>query len=341
MLITGCSSGIGADAAARLVKCGFLTFATVRKQSDVSALKQRCGHSALLHPLILDVTDGQHINAAVEAVKQRLQQDGRQLLGLVNNAGYHIKQHLAHGHLSHCPGLLNTLHSPRATCQRLICLLAPTLYCACSYANQCPVEVASLDMFRSQYEANVFGTVAVTQSFLPLLRQYATSASSSHSARLVFLSSVGGRFSAAGAGPYCSSKFAIEAIADSLRMELTHWNIDVCLVEPGAIATHFFHTADTHTEKRAEEARSALASGGLPAGSAVLDFYLAADRKRMAEVSKVPLESPSIVSDAIEAALLDSRPLARYNAAWTSLAVHLIRSVPSEVADFALGRLFR
>ena len=87
VLVTGCSSGIGLDAAARLVKCGFLTFATVRKESDISALKQRCGNSNMLYPLIVDVTKEQQIKAAVETVKQRLQQDGRQLLGVVNNAG--------------------------------------------------------------------------------------------------------------------------------------------------------------------------------------------------------------------------------------------------------------
>ena len=190
-------------------------------------------------------------------------------------------------------------------------------------------------MFREQFEANVFGSVAVAQSFLPLLRLFAAS-SPSHSARLVFISSVGGRFSAAGAGPYCSSKHAIEAIADALRMELKHWRVDVCLVEPGAMATEFFRTADAITNRRFDEARAAL-----PAARDVLDFYAAADAKRMAEVAKVPTEQPSAASDAIEAALLDSQPLARYTAGWSSLAVYLIKALPTEAYDFALGRFFR
>ena len=196
-------------------------------------------------------------------------------------------------------------------------------------------------MLRDQYEANVFGAVAVTQAFLPFLRQYATSSDAPQSARLVLLSSVGGRFSAAGAGPYCSSKFAIEAIGDSLRQELKHWKIDVSIIEPGAMGTNFFTTGDSTTAKRTEEARAALASGSLPAGQAVLDHYVAADKKRMEEQSKVPLESPSYSSDAIECALLDTQPLARYNAGWTSLFVHIITHLPTQVADFALSRHFR
>ena len=296
VLITGCSSGIGADAAARLVKCGFLTFATVRKESDIAALKQRCGNSNLLAPLLLDVTNADQIAAAVDAVRRRLQTDGRRLLGLVNNAGY---------------------------------------------ADQCPIELASSQQLHEQYEANVFGTVAVTQSFLPLLRQYATAADASQSARLVLLSSVGGRFSAAGAGPYCSSKYAVEAIGDSLRMELKHWRIDVSLIEPGAIATEFFGTGDSRTAQRAEEARAAAASGALPAGAEVVERLLAADAMRVKETGGVPKESPACTSDAIEAALLDTQPLARYNAGWTSLGVHLLVHLPNEVVDFALGRHFR
>ena len=96
VLVTGCSSGIGADAAARLVKCGFLTFATVRKEADIGPLKQRCGNSNMLYPLILDVTNDKHIAQAVDTVKQRMQQDGRQLLGLVNNAGYGNHSPLTH-----------------------------------------------------------------------------------------------------------------------------------------------------------------------------------------------------------------------------------------------------
>ena len=220
----------------------------------------------------------------------------------------------------------------------------PSIRCmssVASYANQCPIELASSQMLHDQFEANVFGTVAVTQAFLPLLRQYGTSSSSSQSARLILLSSVGGRFSAGGAGPYCASKHAVEAIGDSLRMELKHWNIHVSIVEPGAISTEFFKTGDKHTEKRAEEARAALVSGSLLVGQDVFDHYVTADGKRMAETAKVPAESPSITSDAIESALLDTQPLARYNAGWSSLAVHIITHVPTPVTDFALSRHFR
>ena len=87
VLVTGCSSGIGEAAALRLLQCGFLVFATVRKTADAEALKAKAGKSSLLHPLLVDVTVSSTIAAAVEAVKARLAKEDRKLLGLINNAG--------------------------------------------------------------------------------------------------------------------------------------------------------------------------------------------------------------------------------------------------------------
>ena len=349
MLITGCSSGIGAHAAARLVQCGFLTFATVRKEADIAALKQRCGNSNMLCPLILDVTKEEQIKSAVETVQKRLAQDNRQLLGLINNAGYaSLAARSPHGRARvwcGAPASESSARSHFEAARPSLAHSAPTAAVdarvVCSYVNQSPVEMASMEMFREQYEANVFGTVAVTQAFLPLIRQYSTSASSSHTGRIVFLSSVGGRFGVAGGGPYTSTKSAIEAIADSLRMELQHWRIQVSLVEPGAIRTDWFQKAEDNAAKRGHEVRAALPAGGFPAGQDVLDFYVAADAKRVAGINAVPRESPAVASDCIEAALLDSQPLARYTAGWSSMCVHLFTNVPHQVPDFALGRLFR
>jgi NAD(P)-dependent dehydrogenase (short-subunit alcohol dehydrogenase family) len=76
---------------------------------------------------------------------------------------------------------------------------------------------------------NVIGLVAVTQALLPLLRRA--------QGRIAIVGSIAGRSALPGSGAYDSSKYAIEAIADALRMELQGSGISVSLIEPGAVAT--------------------------------------------------------------------------------------------------------
>merc|ERR1711916_258246 len=85
------------------------------------------------------------------------------------------------------------------------------------------------------------GQVAVSQVFLPLLRKRKRG-SSSLTSRLVFVSSGVGRISFPKLGAYCASKFCLEGIADAFRGELRKWNVDVCVVQPGAISTEFTNT---------------------------------------------------------------------------------------------------
>lgn len=92
-----------------------------------------------------------------------------------------------------------------------------------------PVEAIALDQWRNQFEVNFFGQIAVTQAFLPLLRQ-------AHG-RIVLISSVAGRLTQPFVAPYCASKYALEAVGDALRIELRTQNVGVTLIEPGAIKT--------------------------------------------------------------------------------------------------------
>jgi len=98
-----------------------------------------------------------------------------------------------------------------------------------------PLEFVPLDELRRQLEVNTIGPMAVTQHFLPLVRQ--------GRGRIVFVSSIGGRFSNPIIGPYCASKFALEALADALRMELAPPGIHVSVIEPGAVKTMIFEKA--------------------------------------------------------------------------------------------------
>jgi NAD(P)-dependent dehydrogenase (short-subunit alcohol dehydrogenase family) len=92
-----------------------------------------------------------------------------------------------------------------------------------------PVEFLPLENLRQQLEVNVIGQVAVIQACLPLLRMAR--------GRIINLSSISGRIASPFLSPYSCSKFALESISDSLRVELRPWKIVVIVIEPGSIAT--------------------------------------------------------------------------------------------------------
>jgi NAD(P)-dependent dehydrogenase (short-subunit alcohol dehydrogenase family) len=92
-----------------------------------------------------------------------------------------------------------------------------------------PLEYLPIDEVHRQFDVNVFGALAVTQAALPLLRR--------RRGRIVFMSSVSGQIAPPLLGPYAASKFAIEAFADSLRMELAPFGVSVSVVQPGNVKT--------------------------------------------------------------------------------------------------------
>ncbi len=98
-----------------------------------------------------------------------------------------------------------------------------------------PLEFLPIDQLRRQLEVNVVGQVAVTHALMPALRRAR--------GRIVFIGSIAGRSAMPFTGAYSASKFALEAIADSLRVELMPWGLRVSIVEPGVIATPIWDTS--------------------------------------------------------------------------------------------------
>lgn len=96
-------------------------------------------------------------------------------------------------------------------------------------ALNAPVEAMPLDEWRRTFEVNLFGHVAVTQALLPTLLR--------DCGRVVNISSVGGKVAMATYGPYAGTKFALEAVSDSLRRELAPSGVRVVVVEPGGVRT--------------------------------------------------------------------------------------------------------
>ena len=185
------------------------------------------------------------------------------------------------------------------------------------------VEMLSLDDLRRQLEVNVVGQVAVTQAMLPALR--------AARGRIVFISSVSGRVSLPALTPYTASKFALEAIADGLRVELRPWGIEIVLVEPGSIDTDIWRAGeeqlDSFVAAMTEEHRQLY--GELLVGTRKL---LGSTARRAAPVEKVA----SVVEDAV----IRSRPRARYVVGADARIQIAIRSLaPARAHDALLARL--
>lgn len=107
-----------------------------------------------------------------------------------------------------------------------------------------PLEFVDLEALRRQFEVNVFGVAAVTRAFLPLLAR--------PGGRVVNVSSGAGKIVTPLIGPYCASKFALEAMSDALRIEVRNQGLHVAVVEPGAIDTPIHEKNDAQLVEMVE-----------------------------------------------------------------------------------------
>jgi len=105
-----------------------------------------------------------------------------------------------------------------------------------AYGQVGAVEDLTTDILRRQFEVNLFGQHEITRRVLPVMRRQGHG-------RIVQCSSVLGLVAAPLRGAYCASKFALEALSDSLRMELDGSGVHVSLIEPGPIRTRFVEHA--------------------------------------------------------------------------------------------------
>ncbi len=179
-----------------------------------------------------------------------------------------------------------------------------------------PLEFLSLEKLRKQFEVNVIGLVAVTQAFLPLIRQ--------GKGRIINMSSFGGSIASPFLAPYHASKFALEAISDSLRMELTPWGIDVVVIKPSAVKTPIW-------EKALQDGKALTQNLSAQA----LEYYgdaagLVSNRLKQSQTNGADV---SIVTQAVFRALTAPRPKTRYVVAINRFKYHLLRLLPDRLRD--------
>lgn len=158
-----------------------------------------------------------------------------------------------------------------------------------------PLELLPIAEVRTQFEVNVMGALAVTQALLPLLRRAR--------GRIVNISSIAGLAATPFLGAYCSSKFALEAMSDALRLELAPWGIAVALVEPGAIQSQIW--------QRATMSATRTLGGVAPESLALYAQSLARMQDVMAGAAAraIPAEA---VAQVVARALTVPSPRARY-----------------------------
>lgn len=271
ILITGCSSGIGYDAAHTLAKCGYRVFATCRQDADCARLR-----SEGLESFTLDYEDTASIRAAFAEVLERT---GGTLDALYNNGAYAI------------PGAIEDL---------------PT------------------DALRLNFEANFFGWHELTRLAIPVMR------AQGHG-RIVNCSSVLGLIGLKWRGSYVATKFAVEGLTDTLRLEMRDTPIKVALIEPGPIPTDFRLNSQKNFERWIDWKASPRA-----------DQYEKSLRPRLYDDSGTPdrFELPcAAVTAKLIHALEAPNPRAHYYVTTaTYIAGFAKRFLPQRTIDWLMGK---
>jgi len=191
-----------------------------------------------------------------------------------------------------------------------------------------PVEMLTIDDWRKQFEVNLFGQIAMTRATLPLLRAAATPAATS---RIVMMSSIAGRVGQPIIGPYCASKFALEAVSDALRLELKSQHIEVSLVEPGAIKSEIW--------KKAQDSALAIDRNHPAAERYAKTIDAVVAMAGQAEKQAIPA---SRVAAVVEHCLTSNRPpIRRLVGRDAKLAAFAKAILPDRIFDAALSRAFK
>jgi NAD(P)-dependent dehydrogenase (short-subunit alcohol dehydrogenase family) len=158
-----------------------------------------------------------------------------------------------------------------------------------------PLEFVPLEDFRRQLEVNLTGHLAMTQAVVPSLRKV--------SGRVVNVTSIGGIVATPFFGPYCASKFGLEALSDCLRVELRPWGIETVAIEPGSIATEIWKSG----AKLFDDMRERLPPQALQLYAKAMEATARASAETGAR--GIPAER---AAEVVEKALTVRRPRARY-----------------------------
>jgi NAD(P)-dependent dehydrogenase (short-subunit alcohol dehydrogenase family) len=271
ILITGCSSGLGYDAAIGLRAAGWRVFASCRKPEDCARLKSEGFESPLI-----DYANSESIHAGLAEV---LAATGGTLDALYNNGAYAV------------PGAVEDL--PRGA-------------------------------LREIFETNLFGVHELTCAVLPVMR------AQGHG-RVINCSSVLGLVTMRWRGAYAATKFAMEGLTDTLRIEMRDTEIHIILVEPGPITSRIRQNSIPHFERWIDWK-----------GSARRAQYETSLTKRLYEDrGPDPFELPaSAVTQKLITALTAARPKPRYFVTTPTYIFSALRRIlPTRAMDWLVSKV--
>jgi NAD(P)-dependent dehydrogenase (short-subunit alcohol dehydrogenase family) len=180
-----------------------------------------------------------------------------------------------------------------------------------------PLEFLPIGELRNQLEVNVVGQVALSQALIPALREAR--------GRIVNITSIGGLVAGPMIGAYHASKFALEALTDTMRIELAPWGIEVVAVEPGQIATPIWSTSSGTSER--------ILAGRDHEATALYGEQMAAARDSASKAERngtLPIEVAKVVGRALAAAKPRTRYLVGKNA---RLAGRVVARLPDRTRD--------
>ncbi|MEO0543589.1 MAG: SDR family NAD(P)-dependent oxidoreductase [Pseudomonadota bacterium] len=269
IIVTGCSTGIGAHCARKLLEDGWRVIATARKDEDLARLRAEGAEA-----LFLEHRDPDSI---ASFFSQAMELTGNRLDALFNNAGY---------------------------------------------AQPGAVEDLPIEALREQMEVNFFAYHQIIHLAVPVMREQGHG-------RIINCSSVLGRVAMPWRGAYTASKFALNALTKTLRMELDGTGIHVSLIEPGSIPSNIAANGVRYAMKYIDYANSPHA-----------DKY----RKRLenlnAQKPPTDLSGAEPVYKALRKALTSRRPRPHYPVKLeTHIAIALDRLLPRDIFYRLLNRM--
>ena len=220
---------------------------------------------------------------------------------------------------------LDSSSSIRAAVETVLARTQGRLYALINngaYGQPGAVEDLSRTTLRAQFETNVFGTQELTNLVIPAMRTQGEG-------RIIQISSILGIVCFAYRGAYNASKFALEALSDTMRLELRNTNIHVSLIEPGPITSRFRANAYAAFKRHIDREHSVHR-----------EYYVRVE-KRLEGPKPLPFTLPpeAVLKKAIRA-LEARRPKARYGVTFpTHLFAVLRRVLPVRVLDQILAAM--
>jgi short-subunit dehydrogenase len=180
------------------------------------------------------------------------------------------------------------------------------------FQEQGSVEDVPVEKFEEHMDTNFYGTLKVVKTALPMIRE--------RGGRIINVSSIAGKATIPFLGAYSSSKHAVEALTDSLRMELRDSEVEVVKIQPGPIKTGFNEKAEDALENYLPESR-----------------YTESYRQRMDSGNSGA--SPDRAAKKVVKAVESSRPRAGYTVTFQALLVKYLKPfMPAKVFDFLASR---